>query len=85
VNYDVIEVNWDSTLVTKVYLKNASKGLAELFQRTRMAPQNHFLKVAPTGKFQVGETTIEFDQNNTYCKYPFNWQTYYYEKHLRPA
>ena len=28
-NYDVIEVNWDSTLVAKTHLKNASKSFKD--------------------------------------------------------
>ena len=64
---DVLEVNWHTTLTTKIPLKNVSQECAELYTVTHNTPKDFFYTICPHDKFRVGETPCEFTPENDRC------------------
>ena len=65
--YDLVEINWDTTLVTKLHLEDVTKYAIELHEHTTVTSKGCFLSVKPHGKFRVSETACEFTPENDRC------------------
>lgn len=58
-DFDVVEINWHTTLITKIHVSGWNKEQAIVYDNIHVAQKDHFFKIVIHGSYKIGDSYID--------------------------